>query len=263
MKQKLKVDDIEFDSLDEVLFYRWCIEAYNAGYIKDFIWNCIPYELSSRVMKFNDKGKLKMLQKEITYKPDFAFFSMYTEIDNALEFPVDYNKRSLLYFDVKGSSQKNMRSKSTSATTFPIKRAWLYQQRGILVHKILVDEWFKMLWCPDCPEVLSHNPKLCYSRFNGMKLINENILKSKETAMNEVMYLQNLNENESRQLMILKSMVNDIFVDINGITNIEISSKIIIENGKGKLIKYAVKETHQQIQEMMYDVVKFNDKRKK
>lgn len=193
MKQKLIIDGIEFDSLDEVLFYRWCIEAHNAGYIKDLIWNCIPYELSKRVMKINDEGKEKMLQKEITYKPDFAFLSMYQEIDNALEFPVDYNKRSLLYFDIKGSSQKNMRSKSTSATTFPIKRAWLYQQIGIWVHKVLIDEWFKMLWCPDCPEIWtkqsypvaqmwSEKEKgYVYSRFHGMKLINGTELRSDES----------------------------------------------------------------------------------
>jgi hypothetical protein len=232
MKQKLKVDGIQFDSLDEVLFYRWCIEAHTHGYIKDLAWNCIPYELSRRTNKINDKGKEKMLQKEITYKPDFAFFSMYPEIDNALEFPVDYNKRSLLYFDVKGSSQKNMRSKSTSATTFPIKRAWLYQQTRIWVNKVLVDEWFKMLWCPNAPEVFSQNPKLCYSRFDKMKLFDGISLKCKETAMNEIMDLRNLNENESRNLMILKSTVNDIFVDETGKTNVEIISNIIYEKGK-------------------------------
>lgn len=268
-KTKPIIYGIEFDSLDEVLFYRWLKEAKQAEFIKDF-QKCDTFTLSDKVMKINAKNKEVMLQKDITYTPDFKLFfvpqNKATEFSKSIDMPINYRGNGILFIDVKGSSQKNMRSKSTSATTFPIKRAWLYQKTGIWVHKVLVDEWFKLTWCPAAPEVFSQNPKLCYSRFDGMKLNNGSVLKSKETAMNEVIILENFANDSIFPLS--KNQINDIFLFENK-TVVEyfvINGKREKEKnalGKDFLYKKFVKETPQQVQEMMYDVVKFNEKRRK
>lgn len=181
MKQKLSVDGLEFDSLDEVLFYRWLKEAKNSGFINDW-QRCDTFTLSDKVNKINAKGKVVTLQREVTYTPDFKFIFNQYKSENyffGIDSPCEYAD-SVFYVDVKGSSQKNMRSKSTSSVTFPVKRAWLYQKHGIWVHKVIVDEWFKLTWCPDCPEIWAQKKPYVYSRFDGMKLNNGDVLKSDE-----------------------------------------------------------------------------------
>jgi hypothetical protein len=58
------------DSIEEVLTYKWLVEAYKMDIIKSFIYQPITFEITKQVNYFDGK-KDKLLFRPHVYSPDF------------------------------------------------------------------------------------------------------------------------------------------------------------------------------------------------
>lgn len=150
---KILYNGVEFDSEEERLFYIYCLELKEAGYIKKFTFHQDKFVLSNPV-KYNWIKKLKTKRKKMEstllrehiYTPDFwilwdakAFGIFYLDHDgttklNNIPFVnnIDRNGNDIgSYIEIKPSfNVMNM------VRVFSLNQKWMYQEHHIYIQKI-------------------------------------------------------------------------------------------------------------------------------
>jgi hypothetical protein len=143
-KEKPKYKDIEFDSGEEIDFYKWCEIAKELNLVDDFIYQPEGFVLSEKktyktikTLKTKSKEIEKHLLHPHEYTPDFRLtiskniFPLYS---NCLEF----------FVDVKGSFQQN-----DGARSFSINQKWVYDKYGVYINKVIPEKFFNLTFVPD------------------------------------------------------------------------------------------------------------------
>jgi hypothetical protein len=152
---KIMYDEIEFDSEEERMFYLYCEELQEAGFIKRFTFHDISFTLSEKVTyEWIKKLKTKENKTESTllqphiYSPDFwiewdckAYNKFYLDIHdgkNKLDSVpfinnIDNNGNDIgSYIEIKPSFDMNNMTR-----LFVINSKWMYQEHRIYVQKII------------------------------------------------------------------------------------------------------------------------------
>ena len=164
-KRKHTYNGVEFDSNEEIEFYLWCEEAYEAGIITHFTYQPQAFILSERASVYEIK-KLKTKKKFVDkflfhphkYTPDFEIVAK--EI-KAL------TKTSMFYYvDVKGgfSIYNNHRE-------FSINQKWVYDKFGHYINKVEPLKFFGKTWVPELARYTKTRKDLkkCYIGYNTIE----------------------------------------------------------------------------------------------
>lgn len=162
---------ITFDSEEELRLYHWIEEAVENKVIESFIYHPEPIVLIenvthttvsfSKIKKSCKFGKRVML-RNLEYTPDFIIkfnnklLLLNNDITNVegvhgsywMFNPENINSTFDMIIDVK-SSVSNQYGNNSTAITFPIKQKMLWATKGIYVHKVVPDQWFKQFWIPE------------------------------------------------------------------------------------------------------------------
>ena len=149
---KITYDSIEFDSQEELEFWHWLNEAYEAGLIAGYEYHKRSWALSEK-QTYTDivelKTKIKEVEKHLmhphVYTPDFEIFGAK---DIGL---IDVHQDGWHVVDVKGTF--NMYGGDRE---FSINQKWMYDKHGVYVHKVVPEKLFKKTWCP---ELVRYTPK--------------------------------------------------------------------------------------------------------
>lgn len=151
-KSEIVYDGKQFDSNEEVDFYKWCVEAKRYKIISEFFYNDKSYTLSEKKtitiekkLKTKTKHVDKNLFHEHIYSPDFRLikgerWSVIHDISNLLS---THDDETEFVVDVKGSFQLHDGSRS-----FSMNRKWMYDKYSIYVNKVIPDKFFKLTWLP-------------------------------------------------------------------------------------------------------------------
>lgn len=145
---------IEFDSEEERLFYLYLDELKERGFVREFSFHKLIFNLSDSVKSsWEKKLKTKTKQMESTllhphvYTPDFhvkwetsSYGIFYCYIDDEHKFgdvPFISNKDDLdndigSYIEIKPSFDMNNMTR-----LFTINQKWVYKEHGIYVQKII------------------------------------------------------------------------------------------------------------------------------
>ena len=145
---KIIYNGVEYRSEEEVNFQMWCDEIIDVGILKS-----AKYEPKKFTLVEGQKVNGKLLHKKLTYCPDwelvFAYDSEGLLIDRifpehglfiqteVLKFIDDEYLKYFTYVDVKGIGHSGGNTKNSSAFTFPIKQAWVYEKYNIYVNKVI------------------------------------------------------------------------------------------------------------------------------
>lgn len=151
---KIMYDGIEFDSEEERLFYIYCLELKEAGYIKEFTFHQESFVLSEPVkytwikkLKTKDKEMETTLLREHVYTPDFwilwdakASGIFYLDHDGATKLSdvpfvnnIDNGGDDAgTYVEIKAAFDFNNMTR-----LFTINSKWMYQEHNIYVQKII------------------------------------------------------------------------------------------------------------------------------
>ena len=145
---KIKYDNIELDSQEEVEFYCWCKELESEHMIESFIYHPEPFVLSERktiVNTINGRMKESFLLGKHEYTPDFVLTIraddkdyFYTKAELELEHPFCVLKDKdyyIAWIDIKGSFNKYGGDRG-----FSINQKWVYDKFGIYVNKVLTND---------------------------------------------------------------------------------------------------------------------------
>jgi len=150
MKKTFTKDNIQFDSREELLFYRWCKEAKNGGYINDFCYHPKPFILSERVTirtQKQMKAKIKTVDRFLLhpheYTPDFVIEPTLKlgEFKHGLE-----ALENQFYIDVNGGFNLYNNHRE-----FSINQKWVYEKYGIFINKVEPKKFFAKTWKPGNP----------------------------------------------------------------------------------------------------------------
>lgn len=145
-KTKLTYEGTEYDSQEEIEFKIWLKDAKELGLIRmeqykpDAINLCPSYKRELEIE--GKKVKRTFIQKK-EYRPDWCvtftkeFAQLFPNVIYFNELP-----DRTIWIDVKGPSPRGYQNNS-SYYTFPLKQAWIYQQHGIFVQKIIGRPQFK------------------------------------------------------------------------------------------------------------------------
>lgn len=151
MKKTFTKDNIQFDSREELLFYRWCKEAKEAGYLRNFNYHPEPFKLSERValhyckqLKTKIKEVEKFLLHPHEYTADFTIepHPVFDDFSHGLEMRGD----ELYFIDVKGGFNLYNNHRE-----FSINQKWVYEKYGIFINKVEPEKFFAKTWRPGNP----------------------------------------------------------------------------------------------------------------
>ena len=140
--------DVNADSVEEVDFLDWLVEAANLGIIKDFEYQPQSIKLSQSIEYVTYDNKKRVLMREHVYSPDFMI-SFAPDASRMLckEFKLSLQQSQLdefqTYLDVKGTFLRN-----DGGRAFAINQKWVYQKTGIYVIKLVPRDFFKVCGCP-------------------------------------------------------------------------------------------------------------------
>lgn len=149
-KKKLICDDIEFDSKEEIDFYKWAKELQAKGFISKFEYHPKSLELSERVvktievkLKTKTKEKEKFLLNPHIYTADFILWinNSFANLNTGFEATPNTNQ---VWIDVKGTWNKY-----ESDTKFSINQKWVFQKYGIFINKVIPKKLFKKSFAPN------------------------------------------------------------------------------------------------------------------
>lgn len=158
-KKPIVVDNITFDSNEEVMIYYWLEDAIRAGLVASYGFHPRTYALGEPVK--GTKTKYVFLKKppfirlesreinkvgRIVYTPDFEIvftpkWKRYYPDELFVEDGVP------VIIDAKGDFSRG--ANNTSGITFGIKATWLYYAHGVLVQKVKPNSLFKRTWIPE------------------------------------------------------------------------------------------------------------------
>jgi len=148
MKKIFTEDNIQFDSHEELVFYRWCKEAEMAGYLERFEYHPKPLKLSGRIVRRTQKilkAKIKTIDKFLLhpheYTLDFVLYPtvLFERFKHGLVEFVD----NVYYIDVKGGFNLYNNHRD-----FSINQKWVYEKFGIYVNKVEPKKFFAKTWTP-------------------------------------------------------------------------------------------------------------------
>ncbi len=142
-------DGIEFDSNEEVMFYRFLLELQDRGYIHKFDYHTETIHLLDKVgyEKKDKKGKSKMyhLLNGMDYTPDFIIYPTDKFIRFADVFKGYHINKEKIFIDVKGAFAQNHMNIS-----FSLKQKFVYYKYKIYIEKCIPDKIFKKCFVPVC-----------------------------------------------------------------------------------------------------------------
>jgi len=195
----------QFRSEEETTFAIWLDAAIRHGLVEYWSYEPKKYQILSKEylsLAFNTKsGKPRThkykVAKDQTYTPDFfviftnKFISKYKNNDQSpLYYYQEFRKFELIIynrlfsgkcccmFDVKPSNLTWVRSISTSASTFYIKQSLMWINNGIIVNKVVTDQFMKKTFVPDGIAFMkSRKVKTRYKRYINCKLESEVFLQ--------------------------------------------------------------------------------------
>jgi len=151
-KPKPVADGRTFDSLDEVEFYWWCVEAREFGLLESFRCQSPCFTLSHAVTveqeRFGKTGnpiasRQKTLLREATYTADFQLSFSVPDMAADCGFH-DVNDQPFLV-DVKPAFDRDQ----SRERKFSVLQKWVYQCEGAYVHPVVPVEFFAKMWCPE------------------------------------------------------------------------------------------------------------------
>lgn len=150
-------DGIEMDSKEETHFAAWLDEAKDNGIITEWVYHPAPFTLfdkaeihflktylTKKLRQKKTKPVTRTLLQKHTYQPDFYF-----EISENFKIEIkglktDCGFGPYMYVDIKGAFQPQ----HAKNEVFSINQKWLYQERGIYVHRVVPAKFFKETWVP-------------------------------------------------------------------------------------------------------------------
>lgn len=150
---------LECDSVEEVDFIQWCIEAVGQNILKDFRYQPDSFKLSDSISYLTVDGKSRCLFREHVYSPDFILtFEPNKYLALAKEFKVTLqqlqNNTIDVYIDVKGTF-----AKSDGGRSFSINQKWTYDKHGIYVYKLVPKDFFKLFGVPEACRLTAKTKK--------------------------------------------------------------------------------------------------------
>lgn len=172
--------DIEMDSLEEVQFAHWLVEAEAYGYIYGWLYHDCEFKLFHKVsthitVEYTTKKlgikKTKEINKHLfgphSYKPDFTVYP-YPKLDNFNHGLILYGKCFIV--DVKGAYEPQ----SAKKQVFSINQKWTWQRYGVYVNKLIPEKFFKKTWVPaECAWIKGRKIPTRIKRYSGCKLIKD------------------------------------------------------------------------------------------
>ena len=147
-KPKPQRDGKTFDSYEELEFWLWCKEAFNAGFISGVTFHPKTFTLAGpatvfvkKQLKTKTKIEEKTLLQAVTYTADFLIniTPQMCKFDHRL-FSTD---RKTIWIDIKPTY-----SKFNDLAKFSIIRKWVWEAHGVFVNKVHVETFFEKTWVP-------------------------------------------------------------------------------------------------------------------
>lgn len=167
--------DLEMDSVEEVDFLQFCIEACRLAVLEDFQYQSRTFQLSGPITYQTVDGKSRSLFREHVYSPDFMLTfdpSKCLALSRVLKVTQQQLQQKTLdvYVDVKGTF-----AKSDGGRSFSINQKWVYDKHGIYVCKIVPKDFFEVCGVPEACR-LTAKTKKPRKMYAGMKSIAECLL---------------------------------------------------------------------------------------
>ena len=127
---------ITFDSVDEVWFYEWCLDAQKSGLIKNFIYH------PESVLVFPDYvERKKIVLRKCSYTPDFILEGIGDKLKPLFRESID--KR--VWVDVKGAYV----GLHGDLKAFVIITKALWHLKKIFINKVIMQELCKKTFVPE------------------------------------------------------------------------------------------------------------------
>lgn len=173
---KIEYDNIDFDSVEELEFYHWCVEAKNKGIILGFIYQPPSYTLSTKKtytvpkqLKTKIRYDEKTLLRPHVYTADFMLYS--EPGTNMDKFPnyIFIGSGGEILIDVKGTFNMYGGDRELS-----INQKWLYDKFDIYVNKVVPEKLFKATWVPEKVRYTPKTGKL-RKKYEGCLTIKERV----------------------------------------------------------------------------------------
>lgn len=121
------------DSIEEVLTYKWLVQAIELGIVKSFEYQPITFEITKQVKYFDGK-KERVLFRPHVYSPDFLIEINPQHEQLKKEFKILFDNK--IYVDVKGTFNKTQRS-------FSIDQKIIYDKFGYYIYKLIPKDFMK------------------------------------------------------------------------------------------------------------------------
>ena len=134
-KAKPEKYGIVFDSIDEIFFYEYCLEAKKAGLLKEFIYHPSSIEVFPAYVE----GK-KTVRHSCTYTPDFII----TGIHDKLKPYFRKSEDSFYWIDIKGSF-----SAHSDLRSFMLICKALWYLKKIYVNKTVMKDLCSKTFVPE------------------------------------------------------------------------------------------------------------------
>lgn len=174
----LSSDGVEMASFEERAFYHWCMEARAYGIINGFVYQPRPFVLSDKVRRksdLSDKKERSVLLEHI-YTADFRLIRPM----RGLFLSMDSNS---VVIEVKGA-----KSRRGDHRAFSINRKWVYEKFGIIVYKIIPEQFFHLTWVPGV-EIYTKTGKV-QKKYEGVPLVTEFLFNKVVDNMCRVAYIK-------------------------------------------------------------------------
>ena len=135
-KKEYIYNNIVFDSKEEIEFQIFLDEAKEHGLIDSYIYQPPSYELIPKATYKDAKGKERTLFRAHNYTADWIIHptELFDELDHGLKKSYD----GTYIVDIKGTYNKNGGDR-----ILPIHAKLLYNKFGLILNKIVPEEFFK------------------------------------------------------------------------------------------------------------------------
>lgn len=168
--------EIQLDSVEELQFYYWLLDAKKLGIVKSFDYHPESFKLTEKVSYVpvfnNPKRKEKFLLREHSYTADFKFI-LAKEFGEALSkaFMLSENNRNNsgdfeIYVDTKGTFMIGGTDRS-----FSINQKLVWEKYGIYVNKVVSKLFLQKYGCPAACKLTPKTKKPCqaFSACQGLE----------------------------------------------------------------------------------------------
>lgn len=164
-KQTIKYLNMELDSKEEYEFIKWLEEASKNGFIKEWQYKPVVWEITPKVtypvekqLKTKTKIVDKFLLHPLTYEPDFRiefndsfFFVFGKDVLTNIKKQVfedgsmlgTINIATDIWIDVKGTFNQQ-----DAHRRFSVIQKVIFDKKGIFVNMVIPEKFFKKTWVP-------------------------------------------------------------------------------------------------------------------